>query len=61
MRLRGSTSVVLPRNARRSAGNARERGRSDRPQAILELDSPFAGLLQISDAPLRNAITHIGM
>ena len=28
---------------------------------ILELDSPFSGLLQISDAPLRNAITHIGM
>ena len=28
---------------------------------ILELDSPFSGLLQISYAPLRNAITHIGM
>jgi Tfp pilus assembly protein PilE len=28
---------------------------------ILELDSPFSGLLQISDAPLRNAIAHIGM
>jgi hypothetical protein len=28
---------------------------------ILELDSPFSGLLQISDAPLRNAITHIEM
>jgi hypothetical protein len=28
---------------------------------ILELDSPFSCLLQISDAPLRNAITHIGM
>ena len=27
---------------------------------ILELDSPFSGLLQISDAPLRNAITHLG-
>jgi hypothetical protein len=27
---------------------------------ILELDSPFSGLLQISDAPLRNAIAHIG-
>ena len=28
---------------------------------ILELDSPFSGLLQISDVPLRKAITHIGM
>ena len=27
---------------------------------ILELVSPFSGLLQISDAPLRNAITHLG-
>jgi hypothetical protein len=27
---------------------------------ILELDSPFSGLLQISDAPLRNAIAQIG-
>jgi len=27
---------------------------------ILELDSPFSGLLQISDAPLRSAIAHIG-
>jgi hypothetical protein len=27
---------------------------------ILELDSPFSGLLQISDAPLRNAIAHLG-
>jgi hypothetical protein len=27
---------------------------------ILELDSPFSGLLQISDAPLRNAIALIG-
>jgi hypothetical protein len=27
---------------------------------ILELDSPFSGLLQISDAPLRAAIAHIG-
>jgi len=27
---------------------------------ILELDSPFSGLLQIFDAPLRNAIAHIG-
>jgi hypothetical protein len=27
---------------------------------ILELDSPFSGLLQISDVPLRNALAHIG-
>lgn len=27
---------------------------------ILELDSPFAGLMQISDIPLRNAIAHLG-
>jgi hypothetical protein len=27
---------------------------------ILELDSPFAGLLQISDIPLRDAIAHLG-
>jgi hypothetical protein len=27
---------------------------------ILELDSPFSGLLQISDLPLRDAITRIG-
>jgi hypothetical protein len=27
---------------------------------VLELDSPFSGLLQISDAPLRSAIAHIG-
>ena len=27
---------------------------------ILELDRPFAGLLQLSDAPLRNAIAHLG-
>ena len=27
---------------------------------ILELDSPFAGLLQISDVPLRDAIAHLG-
>jgi hypothetical protein len=27
---------------------------------ILELDSPFSGLMQISDAPLRAAIAHIG-
>jgi hypothetical protein len=27
---------------------------------ILELDSPFAGLIQISDIPLRNAIAHLG-
>jgi hypothetical protein len=27
---------------------------------ILELDSPFSGLLQIFDAPLRNAVAHIG-
>lgn len=27
---------------------------------ILELDSPFAGLMQISDTPLRNALAHLG-
>jgi hypothetical protein len=27
---------------------------------ILELDSPFAGLIQISDIPLRDAIAHLG-
>lgn len=27
---------------------------------ILELDRPFTGLLQVSDAPMRNAITHLG-
>ena len=27
---------------------------------ILELDSPFSGLLQIPDAPLRNTIAHLG-
>ena len=27
---------------------------------ILELDRCFAGLLQVSDASLRNAITHLG-
>ena len=27
---------------------------------ILELDRPFAGLLQLSDSPLRNAIAHLG-
>jgi hypothetical protein len=27
---------------------------------ILELDHPFAGLLQISDVPLRDAIAHLG-
>ena len=27
---------------------------------ILELDHPFAGLLQISDIPLRDAIAHLG-
>ena len=27
---------------------------------ILELDRSFAGLLQISDAPLREALTHLG-
>jgi len=27
---------------------------------ILELDRPFAGLLQLSDASLRNAIAHLG-
>ena len=27
---------------------------------IMELDRPFGGLIQISSAPLRNAITHLG-
>ena len=27
---------------------------------ILELDQPFEGLIQISSAPLRNALTHLG-
>jgi uncharacterized membrane protein YjjP (DUF1212 family) len=27
---------------------------------IQELDSPFAGLMQISDIPLRNAVAHLG-
>jgi hypothetical protein len=27
---------------------------------ILELDRPFAGMLQLSDGPLRNAIAHLG-
>jgi hypothetical protein len=27
---------------------------------ILELDRPFTGLLQLSDASLRNAIAHLG-
>jgi hypothetical protein len=27
---------------------------------ILELDRPFGGLIQISDAPLRNAVAHLG-
>jgi hypothetical protein len=27
---------------------------------VLEMDQPFSGLLQISDAPLRNALTHLG-
>jgi Protein of unknown function (DUF4239) len=27
---------------------------------ILELDRPFEGLIQISDAPLRNAVAHLG-
>ena len=27
---------------------------------ILELDRPFGGLVQISSAPLRNAVTHLG-
>jgi hypothetical protein len=28
---------------------------------ILELDQPFAGLLQLSDASLRNAIAQLGL
>jgi hypothetical protein len=27
---------------------------------ILELDQPFGGLIQISSAPLRNALAHLG-
>lgn len=27
---------------------------------ILELDRPFGGLIQISDAPLLNAVAHLG-
>jgi len=27
---------------------------------IVELDSPFSGMLQISNVPLQNAIAHIG-
>ncbi len=27
---------------------------------ILELDRPFEGLIQISSAPLRNALAHLG-
>jgi hypothetical protein len=27
---------------------------------ILELDQPAAGLIQISSAPLRNALAHLG-
>jgi hypothetical protein len=27
---------------------------------ILELDQPFAGVIQISSAPLRNAFAHLG-
>jgi len=27
---------------------------------VLELDQPFSGLIRISDAPLRNAIAHLG-
>ena len=28
---------------------------------ILEMDTPFAGLIQISSAPLRVALTHLGL
>jgi nitric oxide reductase large subunit len=27
---------------------------------VLEMDRPFSGLIQISDAPLRNALAHLG-
>jgi hypothetical protein len=27
---------------------------------ILELDTPFGGLIQISSVPLRNALAHLG-
>jgi hypothetical protein len=27
---------------------------------ILELNQPFAGLIQFSNAPLRNALAHLG-
>jgi hypothetical protein len=27
---------------------------------ILELDEPFAGVIQISSAPIRDAFTHLG-
>jgi hypothetical protein len=27
---------------------------------VLEMDEPFSGLIQISDAPLRNALAHLG-
>ena len=27
---------------------------------VLEMDQPFSGLMQISDAPLRNALAHLG-
>jgi hypothetical protein len=27
---------------------------------VLELDQPFSGLIQISDAPLRNALARLG-
>ena len=27
---------------------------------ILELDQPFAGLVQVPSAPLRNALAHLG-
>ena len=27
---------------------------------VLEMDRPFSGLIEISDAPLRNALAHLG-
>jgi hypothetical protein len=27
---------------------------------ILEMDRPFEGLIQVSSAPLRNAVSHLG-
>jgi hypothetical protein len=27
---------------------------------ILELDNPYAGLIKVSSAPLRNALIHLG-